>query len=389
MPDLANKSRKKTNRAFRLIVLTFVLILTTIIGLMHQFSKGFVPVSIDALCPFGAIESAYLLATKGNMLQRVDWSNFILLFSVLLVALLLKRAFCGMICPLGFLQEISHKLCNLFYKKQFTVPTVVDKPLRYLKYIVLAAIIIFTIQLGEMIFRPYDPWVAYHHLFSEDLMAEFSIGLVVLIVTLVASFFYDRFFCKYLCPMGAFLALLAPIGLTGIKRNASTCINCHACSKICPVNIDVNSMTEIKSVECINCNECVNVCPVNATIFIEGKKAFYVPDRRVLETVVIIFALVIGITTYTGDFKLEKQSLAASAQSVGKFNTLLIKGSNTLKEVMELTKLPAKTFTEKYPIKEEEFNQPIKDIGKKYGFETENIRNLVDEHLKRTDTVKK
>ena len=381
MPDQANKTAQKTNRTLRLIVLTFILILTTVIGLMHQYSKSFVPVSIDALCPFGAIESAYLLATRGNMLQRVDWSNFILLFSVLLVALLLKRAFCGMICPLGFLQEISHKLRTLFSNKQLTVPLAVDKPLRYLKYIVLAAIIIFTIQLGEMVFRPFDPWVAYHHIFSEDLMAEFSIGLVVLIITLIGSFFYDRFFCKYLCPMGAFLALLVPFGLTGIKRDKSACINCHACSKVCPVNLDVNSMTEIKSVECINCNECVNVCPVNATIFIEGKKAFNIPDRRVLETVVVIFALVIGFTTYTGDFKLEKQSLAASAQSVGKFNTSLIKGSNTLKEVMELTKLPAKAFTEKYPIKEEEFNQPIKDIGKKYGFATENIRSLVDEHL--------
>lgn len=61
------------------------------------------PVGVDALCPFGGIESAITLVFTGSMLERVAWSSFILLLATLIIALVFRRSFCGHICPLGAL----------------------------------------------------------------------------------------------------------------------------------------------------------------------------------------------------------------------------------------------------------------------------------------------
>ena len=110
--------------------------------------------------------------------------------------------------------------------------------------------------------RPYDPWVAWAHLTSAELLTEFGIGLTVLIVSLVGSLVYERFFCKYLCPTGALLGLLAKVSFFRIKRDAGTCIDCGLCDRACPMNVEVATAAVVTSSECISCNECVNVCPV-------------------------------------------------------------------------------------------------------------------------------
>jgi polyferredoxin len=68
------------------------------------------------------------------------------------------------------------------------------------------------VVLGQLAIRPYDPWAAWNHLIGPDLFAEFLAGFIVLAASLVGSLLFDRFFCKYLCPMGAFLAVIRRIG---------------------------------------------------------------------------------------------------------------------------------------------------------------------------------
>jgi len=86
--------------------------------------------------------------------------------------------------------------------------------------------------------------------------------------------FFQRIFCKYLCPLGAFIAFLAPLGMTAIERNTKSCTQCLACDKVCPVNIQVSRLNKVTSLECIQCQECVNVCPEAKTLElkISGKK---------------------------------------------------------------------------------------------------------------------
>lgn len=206
----SEKSDKRSQRIFRRVrlgVLVFSLAAATTLSILHQYVTGTKPVGVDALCPFGGIEAAFTLVMTGSLLAKIAWSSFILLFGTVVVALVFRRVFCGKICALGALQELFSRLGRAIFRKRFTVPAAIDKPARYLKYLALALIVIFSAVTGQLIIRPYDPWAAWNHLLSVELISGFLVGLIILVVSLVGSMLYDRFFCKYLCPMGGFLGL--------------------------------------------------------------------------------------------------------------------------------------------------------------------------------------
>ena len=140
------------------------------------------------------------------------------------------------------------------------VPEAVDKPARYLRRGPGGSGRRIG-DRGKALHTPYDPWATYQHLFSRELLTGFRVGLVVLAVSLVGSLVFDRFFCKYLRPMGAFLALIRRIGWFRVRRNKGTCIRCSACTKACPVNVPVETLEQVHSAECINCNLCVMCVP--------------------------------------------------------------------------------------------------------------------------------
>ena len=100
---------------------------------------------------------------------------------------------------------------------------------------------VWTWQAAALVMRPYDPWAAYAHITSAELMTEFGIGVAILGISLAGSLVYERFFCKYLCPMGAFLGIFSKVSFSGIRRDADACINCSVCDKACPMNLDVST----------------------------------------------------------------------------------------------------------------------------------------------------
>jgi polyferredoxin len=378
---LARKMEGKRNRAIRLSVMVAVLVISTALGLMHQFIKGSTVVGVDALCPFGGIESAYNLITTGVSLQRIAISSFILLIGVLLVAVLFRRSFCGLICPMGTIQELFARLGHRIMGRRLEMPSVIDRPLRYFKYVVLAVTILFTIKTAELVIRPYDPWVAYHHLTSGELFTEFFVGFIILMVTIIGSLFYDRFFCKYACPMGAFLGLISKLSVFKIRRNEATCTSCKACDKACPVNIKVSEQKVINSPECIDCSQCVNVCPAKNTLSVSTRSGFKLKPQVVLGLVIAIFAVIIGVTTIGGSFGWTLGSLSQQAGEAGAFDSSLIKGRMTLHEVSQATGISGLAFREKFGLAEADMEEQIKNLEGKYGFGAVEVREFVDEKM--------
>ncbi len=379
----SDKIAQKRSRLIRLIILVLILVFTTISALLHQYSKGTKPVGVDAFCPFGAIESAFTLITTGEMIKRIAASTFILLAATILVAIIFRRSFCGNICAFGALQELFGKLGSKIFRKRPTVTPAIDKPARYLKYAVLLIIVVLSAITGELIIRPYDPWATYHHIFSNELFDEFTIGFIVLIVTLLGSIVYDRFFCKYLCPMGAFLGMINRLGRFRIRRNDSTCTHCMACDKACPVNIPVEAVDQVQSSECIACELCVNACPVEDTLYISGRKKTRVLPTAVVLITLAIFVAVPAVTTVTGTFSWTIKPLRETVTESGAINPEEIRGSNTFREISEITGIPIKSFLKKFNISEEEFEQPIKNSAHKEGadFGTEDVREFVRENM--------
>jgi polyferredoxin len=384
--ERSDRSAQKLARRVRLGLLAVLLVGITGIGIAHQM--GVNVVGVDALCPFGGVETFWALIAGGTFVQRIAASSVILLVGIIVTALLFRRSFCGYICPLGAVQEFSAKLGNLFFRgKRPQMPAWLDRPARYLKYVVLVGFTVWTWQAANLVIRPYDPWVAWMHITSPEVIAEFSIGLAVLGVSVVGSVVYDRFFCKYACPMGAFLAVMSKLSVFKVRRNATTCTSCSACDKACPVNVKISTVDVVEDPECINCNECVNVCPVKDTLTVSAPGV--VTTRKSVKPIVAMLAVaglliaIVAVTTVTGKFVWSPPSLASAAKAAGgEFNVENIKGSMSFAEVAMATGISGREFEKRFGLSESDMTKPMKELAEAKGFDVHtDVRAFVEEKL--------
>jgi polyferredoxin len=248
----------------------FILDLTIQHTLAGESSTNIVA-SPEAYCPFGGLETLYKFITSGgNFVSHTHLSNVVLLIAVLVTALLFRSAFCGWICPLGFIQDLVSNFSSFLQKRiailRRAMKTLkvrgarlafLDRYLRLIKYLVLAWAVIGAAIYGVMVFRDYDPWSALINI------AEFSFtpGLVILGITLASSFFIERPWCRYACPLGAASGLLGKLSPMYLKRESEACTVCKVCTKSCSMGLPVHKATTITSVDCIGCLECVGACP--------------------------------------------------------------------------------------------------------------------------------
>jgi polyferredoxin len=220
-PRLRGWKSLLTHRTFRRVVQLTFAVFILVVTLQHVLvgdSGSNATASAEAYCPFGGLETLYqYISSGGNFVAHTHLSNLVILVAVLLTALLARSAFCGWICPLGFIQDLISSF-SAFLRKRFPPLrraiknlkargarfAFLDRYLRLMKYVVLAWTIIGAAVYGFMVFRDYDPWSALINI------AEFSFtpGIIVLGITLVASFFVERPWCRYACPLGAASGLL-------------------------------------------------------------------------------------------------------------------------------------------------------------------------------------
>jgi polyferredoxin len=260
------KAWAKEARLWRYGIQALVLIFITWIAIGHQWIGGG-PLgypSVEAYCPFGAIEGLYQWVVTGTFMQRVHPSAFVVLAALVAVTILTRKAFCSWICPFGTIQEWLGKLGKKIFGKRYNPTGAWDRALRPLKYVVLIGIVAITWTTGTMVFREYDPFLAFFH-FGLDFM-EHWIGNTILITVLIGSLIIERFWCRYLCPLGAVIGVLGKLGPLGIHRTAATCTLCDACNKVCPMKAGPMDADDVRSAECLQCMECVSVCPEPDTL---------------------------------------------------------------------------------------------------------------------------
>jgi uncharacterized protein with FMN-binding domain/ferredoxin len=185
-------------------------------------------------------------------------------------SLFFGRLFCGYLCPVGALQDAFKAVGEKVGLTPIKLRKIGPFHLEWMKYGVLGALLVASVLERGHYVSPYSPWLAYLNMFSGF---SFGVGGVVLLVLVVGSLRTKRWFCRLLCPLGAFQALLYALGPMKIKKTES-CEGCSACFKDCPVEI-VNE-TEVISPECVNCLNCTqNNCHKGQTPYqttIVGKK---------------------------------------------------------------------------------------------------------------------
>jgi polyferredoxin len=238
-------------------------------------AAGAMGTSPESICPFGGIETIVTFLTAGVFVPHVHSSNLVLAIAVLALAFLARGAFCGWICPLGFLQDLVAGFSAFVQRhvpaafrgmralRRKAAPlAVLDRPLRFLKYAVLAWAIWGTAVFGVMVFRDVDPWIALLDIGREST----GFGAVVLALTLLGALFVDRPWCRYACPLGAANGLVARFSPVRLERSAAACVDCNLCTRSCPMGLPVATATAITSVDCNGCLECVEACPRDGAI---------------------------------------------------------------------------------------------------------------------------
>jgi polyferredoxin len=234
---------------------TFVL-LALLLGLRHRWEGT----SFDRACPFGGVETLWAAVRDGTFLQETGGSNLVLLGLLLVAALLTGRAFCGWVCPLGAVQEWLARLARRLTGGRAAwlpvrPPPRLDRALRWLKYAVLAWVIWAS---ASAVLPPLIPFCPYRTLFTFN--AGSLIGWSVLVALALLSLVVDRFWCRYLCPLGAILAPFNALSLWRIRFDAERCASCARCDRACPLDLDVVREVE-RGGECVRCMDCVRACP--------------------------------------------------------------------------------------------------------------------------------
>lgn len=215
-------------------------------------------------CP-GAVTSCPLGSLQNALAQSRYQLPYYMLGILLLMGLLLGRFCCGFLCPFGMLQELLYKLpVPKAHKNQWT------RRASYIKYFVLAILVIvlpliYSIPAFCKYLCPAGtleagiPLVLTNEPLRKLTGALFSRKVLVLLICIAGSAVLYRFFCRFLCPLGAFYSLFQKTAVVGMKVDADRCIGCGKCVSAC--KLDVRCVGDH---ECVDCAECQDACPFQA-----------------------------------------------------------------------------------------------------------------------------
>ena len=251
-----------------LLALTAVLVFQDAIVTRKRLYEGLrVAFLAFTLIWIGWIASAQLsvvnvLTFANALLTGFRWDFFLLeplifiLWGYVAVAMLFwgRGVFCGWLCPFGALQELSNKVAQYFKLPQWRLPFALHERLWPLKYITFLGIFALFLGNAELSLK-----AAEVEPFKTAIVLHFLRGwpfVLYAVALLVAGLFVNRFYCRYLCPLGAALAIPARLRMFEWLKRRWHCGNpCQQCAVSCPVQA-IYPTGQISPNECIHCLRC-------------------------------------------------------------------------------------------------------------------------------------
>jgi len=222
---------------------------------------------------FSEVKTVYKMIIGGNFNFLQAFPSLIEFVAIMLVTIILGRWFCGWICAFGAYNDLIYFISKKIFKGKFKVNEQVDSILKYLKYVVLLFIIIVSWTIGSNILQTVSPWDAFGQITNlSTVFSRLLIGLILLVLITIGAAFIERFFCRYLCPLGAIFAIISRLGITKINKPKDDCGKCRACTMNCSMGLKLYKVDGARGGDCINCLKCTEVCPrSNANINILGQ----------------------------------------------------------------------------------------------------------------------
>jgi NosR/NirI family transcriptional regulator, nitrous oxide reductase regulator len=242
----------------------------------YWFRMGFLTVTLVFLGWYANAQLSVvnLMALFGALTSGFSWQaflldplTFILWFSVAAALIFWGRgAYCGWLCPFGALQELTNQIARRLGIPQWTLPWGLHERLWPIKYMIFLGLFGASLVSSEQAER-----LAEVEPFKTAIILKFVRAwpfVAYAVALLVAGLFVERFYCRYLCPLGAGLAIPARIRMFDWLKRYRECGNpCQTCAHECPVQ-SIHPTGEINPNECINCLHCqvlyqsTTKCPV-------------------------------------------------------------------------------------------------------------------------------
>ncbi len=258
------------SQIFFFSLFTFLVVVTDL-----RYLKGY-PVSL--FLELDPLVAAATAITTHTVYKGLLWS-----LVLLVPTLLLGRIFCNWICPYGILHHfIGWLLGKGRAEERERIEANRYRKLYQLKYVILVAMIMAAI-FGSLQIGLLDPICLFHRSMTTAIAP--AVNLVAPSSVYVRQYFHagawligflllflvgmnvviPRFFCRVLCPLGAFLGTLSTVSLWRIERNPDKCVDCDLCLKNCEGASDPH--TQLRKSECFVCFNCIEDCPEDALSF--------------------------------------------------------------------------------------------------------------------------
>ncbi|MBM4160495.1 MAG: 4Fe-4S binding protein [Ignavibacteria bacterium] len=276
-------------------------------GMSHGVEPFFSrPPGVEGFLPISALMSLTYWFQTG-VINEIHPSGLFIFVAILAIGILLKKAFCSWLCPVGTLSEALWMFGQKLFGRNINVPRWLDYPLRSLKYLLLlffvSSIIMMDVSaLREFIYSPYNKMADVKmYLFFANIS---SVALWIILILAALSVVIKNFWCRYLCPYGALLGSLSWLSPLKITRQQSTCTKCELCTKACPSAIKVHRAKRVWSDECVSCLRCVAACPVDKTLEMSTRSSGKpVPGWVFGGLVVGVFVGLTGLAMLTGHWR--------------------------------------------------------------------------------------
>ena len=272
---------------------------------------GVRPPSIEGFLPIGGFMALkYFLMTR--IIDPIHPAGFIIFAGALLTALFARKGFCSWVCPVGSLSEYAWRLGRKITGRVWRLPKWADYTLMSPKYLIMGAFF-FVIGITMtptmiLMFFIQDYYKAVDVKMLMFFLDPSMLAASVVIALTAVSFFVPNFWCRYLCPYGALLGLLAYASPLKVSRNPEACIDCKACSKACPSGIAVAEKMRVTSPECTGCLTCVSSCPTEGALDVSLRKHAFHPHVYAAVLVVAFFGpIVVGMGTDNWQSKLPEK----------------------------------------------------------------------------------
>jgi polyferredoxin len=261
------------------IQLAFSIFLLFVGFRFYQFYSHFVsfgvetyverPPAVEGFLPISALVALKVWLLTGEF-DQIHPAGLLLFTFFIGSGLIFRKTFCSWICPVGTMSEWTARLGKIIFKKNFDLSrwlTWLLLPLKYLLLLFFLKMIIFDMP----VYFAWDFLRSPYNKISDVKMLLFFLNLggfamKVILTVFILSLFFPNFWCRFLCPYGALIGLGSIFGITKIKRNEDSCIDCRQCTRVCPQRIVVHEKKAVLTPDCTACMSCVEICPVKDTL---------------------------------------------------------------------------------------------------------------------------